>query len=90
MEKIYRILKRYPGLNEIFQIGDIVYEYKIKGDNNPGNSPGKYPRGFLFDMTVYKKPFSQSQDPWIPYDHVLNPEFFEEIDESRVTIKISE
>lgn len=83
MEKIYRILKRYPGLHESFQPGDIVYRYNLDGDRSTTYN-------IVFDLTVYKKPFSQGKDPWICSDHIGETEFFEEIDESRVTIKISE
>lgn len=68
--KVYKILKRYPSLNECFQVGDFIYYAPIEGE---------YEKGFIPSIAyVYKKILHQQKDPFIWQDEVENnPEFFE-------------
>lgn len=68
--KVYKILKRYPSLNEYFQVGDFIYYTPSYGEDKQGFIQSK--------ACVYKKMLHQQKDPFIWQDEVENnPEFFE-------------
>lgn len=77
--KAYKILKHYPGLNDYFQEGDIIYNFPIEG-NYPLSIPSN--QFFVPELAnVYKKILHQQKDPFLWADNVENnPEYFMELE----------
>lgn len=82
--KTYKILKLYPSLDEIFQVGDIIYYYPMIGEKTIKNNMITCPASVF----CYKKIFHQQNDPFITKDEVENnPEFFQQVEIVNIDIK---
>ena len=77
--KVYRIKKIYPSIKDKFNVGDIIYLFKIKDSCGGDNIKTTF---FPSEYEVYKPLFHQQSSPFICKNEVEeNPEYFEKITE---------